>query len=105
MPTIYRITTRNTRTIGFGFQPTYAIDPPVIGDRQRSEDWMESQPVEISLPEGFTIAPNTYGELMLWNATGTHVDIVDDHGHPAIVIEHWTNKNGKPFTRYRRLDK
>ena len=102
--TIYRIETRNTRPAGFGFAPSYVFDEPIISAMQRNEDFMDSSPVDISIPVGYEVCKNTFGELQLFDNQGRYIDVIDDHGHPAILIEIWQNKNGKPFPRYLRLD-
>lgn len=104
--TIYRITGSNTKPIGLGYDPQYVFEQPVFSAEQRWYDHLLSaEPVEITLPDGYTIARNGYDELRMFDAAGQYVEIVDDHGHPALIIEQWINKQGKPFLRYQRLDK
>lgn len=99
--TIYRREDANTTPRGFGYPPTYHIDEPHHSDAEMI--WVE--PVQITLPEGYTIAENNTGSLALYDPQGNPTAIGDDHGHPAIYLETWRNKQGKPFDRYQRLDK
>lgn len=64
-----------------------------------------AEPVEITLPDGYSVGESADGTRHLYDPEDKYEPIVDDHGHPAIVIGAWQNKDGKPFTRYQRLDK
>ena len=98
---IYRREDANTKPRGFGNDPTYHIDKPYHSDFDMI--WIET--INITLPEGYTIAENMYNEKCLFDAENKHVDIIDDHGHPAIITGFGYNKEGKSFAKYLRLDK
>lgn len=99
--TIWQRYDRDTTPRGFGRAPSYHIEKPYTNDTEMI--WAD--PVTITIPDGYTIAANNYGDIMLFDTDNCAVDIVDDHGHPAIVIGAGTNKGGKRFARYKRLDK
>lgn len=98
---IYRRADRNTTPRGFGNPPTYHCDEITNNDTEMV--WVD--PVEIILPEGYTIAEANDGHKYLYDEQDKQQPIVDDHGHPAIVTGKGRNKEGKPFLYYKRLDK
>lgn len=99
--TIWRRYDSNTTPRGFGNPPTYHIDKPYTSDT----DMIWADPIEITLPDGYSVAEAADGQQYLYDARGRQEPILDDHGHPAIVIGVGVNKQGKTFSRCLRLDK
>jgi hypothetical protein len=99
--TIYRREDANTTPRGFGNPPTYHCDEPSHSDR----DMIWVTPVTINLPDGWEIAQSESGPYELYDDKGEYQRIVDDHGHPAIITGTGSNKQGKTFATYHRLDK
>lgn len=65
--------------------------------------WVEE--IQCTLPEGYSIVERVSDTTELYNESGKRVEIVDDHGHPAIVLDILHNKEGRSFAKYLRLDK
>lgn len=99
--TIYRREDKDTTPRGLGNPPTYHFDEPYHSDREMI--W--SEPVQITLPDGYTVSIANDGHQYLYDPQDNHEPVVDDHGHPAIEIGSWQNKEGKPYVRFLRLDK
>ncbi|HBS60894.1 MAG TPA: hypothetical protein DEA44_16730 [Firmicutes bacterium] len=99
--TIYRREDQNTTPRGFGNPPTYHIDAPPHSDADMI--WVE--PVQITLPDGYTVAESESGPREMYDPQGRYVKIFDDHGHPAIMYGTGRGREGKPFAKYFRLDK
>lgn len=99
--TIYRREDSNTKPRGFGNDPTYHVDAPSHSDADLI--WIE--PVTITIPDGYSIDESNSGPREMYDRDGQRVEIVDDHGHPAILIGIGRNRDGKAFARYQRLDK
>jgi hypothetical protein len=102
--TIWKLEDGNTRPLGFGYAPTYHCDEP-YKDVAPWDTMITVTPVEITLPDGYEIAKSASGPKELYDAQGEYVQIVDDHGHPAILIDVRYNKRGKQYGVYNRLDK
>ena len=99
--TVWRREDRDTTPRGFGNPPTYSLDKPYTSDW----DMIWAEPITCTLPDGYTIAECVSGTMELYNPDNQREEIVDDHGHPAIVTGMGVNSAGKTFTRYQRLDK
>lgn len=99
--TIYRREDSNTTPRGFGNKPTYSIDVPMHSDA----DMVWIYPVVCTIPDGYSVGKAEDGASYLYNERNQYMEIVDDHGHPAIVTGVGYNKEGKSFARYLRLDK
>lgn len=97
--TIWKLETSDTTPRGFGYDPTYHLEEPTSGDMR----WIT--PIEATLPDGYSIAESASGPKELYDTQGEYVKIVDDHGHPAILIDVRQNKRGKQYGVYNRLDK
>jgi len=98
--TIYRREDRNTTPRGFGNPPMYHIDEPLSSDW----DMVWVSPIDITLPEGYSVAECASGGRELYDLQDQRVEIVDDHGHPALLVDVRTNKRGKQYGVYQRLD-
>lgn len=75
--TIYRRYSRDTIRI-VGCEATYHVEKPYTSDREMI--WAD--PVEVTIPDGFTIADNMVGIAMLYDQTGECYPITDWHGKP-----------------------
>lgn len=99
---IYRLEDENTRPGGFGFAPTYHFDEP----RSNGWDMQWVTPIEITLPEGYSIKESYGLTQYLYDDKGKHVDVIDDDGHPAIHTgKTYTGKDGRTHFAMLRLDK
>lgn len=56
-----------------------------------------------ALPDGYTVAECNGRTLEIYDPQGERDQIVDDHGHPAVVAGVGYAKGGKIFARYLRL--
>jgi hypothetical protein len=99
--TIYRRYDSDTTPRGFGNAPTYHCGKPYTSDSEMI--WADE--ITITLPGGYEIAESADSEKHLYDAKGEYVQIDDDHGHPAILLDVYYSKTGKPYGHYLRLDK
>lgn len=83
---VYKCETENTTPRGFGFKPTYHLDKVCTSEK----DMIWITEILCTLPEGYLIAECVSGTTELYNERGQRVEIVDDHGHPAVEIENGT---------------
>jgi hypothetical protein len=81
--TIWKREDSNTTPRGFGNPPTYYIDEPRTSDAEMI--WAE--PIKITLPDGWSVGVNAYGERIVFDETGTKADIIDHNGHPAVIVD------------------
>jgi hypothetical protein len=99
--TIYRRYDSDTTPRGFGYPPTYHCDKPYTSDSEMV--WADE--IAVNLPDGYEIAKSNSGPMELYDPDGERVEITDDHGHPAIMLDLYHSKSGKPYGHYLRLDK
>ena len=99
--TIYRRYDSDTTPRGFGNAPTYHCGKPYTSDSEMI--WADE--VKINLPDGWEIAQSESGPYELYDDKGEYQRIEDDHDHPAILLDVYHSKTGKPYGHYLRLDK
>jgi hypothetical protein len=99
--TIWKREDANTTPRGFGNAPTYHIDEPYHSDKDMI--WVTA--IEITLPDGYEVSECVDGSKQLYDKKGDQIEILDDHGHPAILLDIYNNKQGKPYGHFIRLDK
>lgn len=75
--TIYRRYSRDTIRI-VGQEATYHVEKPYTSD----SEMIWADPVEVTIPDGFTVADNTAGIAMLYDQTGAYYPITDRHEKP-----------------------
>jgi hypothetical protein len=98
---IWKREDQNTTPRGFGNTPTYHLDEPYHSDKDMI--WVTA--IDIVLPDGYTVAESNSGSKELYDENDNQVDIIDDHGHPAILLDVYNNKQGKHYGHFLRLDK
>lgn len=94
--TIYKRDDENTRPRGFGNPPTYHI----LEDAPRDKDFVWWTPIEITIPEGYTVAQCNDWQYRLFDSKGRSMDILDWRDHPCII-----DLDTPGYPRYIRLDK
>ena len=100
--TIYKVTC--TKAYMMSEQGTRYSLQPWIGNTVDYEGYDDGGST-YALPDGYEVAECNGGTLELYDPQGKRVEILDDHGHPAIVTGVGYNKEGKAFVHYLRLDK
>lgn len=100
--TIYKITCTKARMMsetgtGYGLRPW--------GKNTVDYEGYDDGGNIYELPDGYEVSESNGGTTELYDPQGRRVEIVDDHGHPALYVGDGINKNGDRFTRYLRLDK
>jgi len=100
--TIYKVTC--TKAYMMSEQGTgYSLQP--WGNNTVDYEGYDDGGKTYTLPDGYEVAESNGGTLELYNPQGERVQIMDDHGHPAVVTGIGYNRDGKAFAHYLRLDK
>ena len=99
--TVWKREDANTMPRGFGNAPTYHLDEPSHSDKDMI--WVTA--IDCTLPDGYSVAECQDGSTQLYDKNNEHVQIIDDHSHPAILLDVYHAKSGKPYGHFLRLDK
>lgn len=78
--TVYVLSDENTRPLGLGYPPKYALELPDVSG-------VDVKELETDLPEGYELGRNGYNQLKIFDMDGRGLDIVDHLGRPSLIRE------------------